>query len=130
VKGAFQLQYSCGLPLSRELTREEHERLVVVMRVVHSPFVRGLHYLPTSPSSYMKDSVSLARVKYVLWPRMQPFTNLTKLRVYRRRSQARLTRLFCLECRDTSKVKQESEIHASDCSKMSVRSVISSVGIT
>jgi hypothetical protein len=32
VKRVFQPQYSCGPPLSRELTREKHERLFVVVR--------------------------------------------------------------------------------------------------
>jgi hypothetical protein len=31
VKRVVQLQYSCGAPLSRELTREKHERLFVAL---------------------------------------------------------------------------------------------------
>ena len=30
MKRVFQPQYSCGAPLSRELTREKHERLFMV----------------------------------------------------------------------------------------------------
>jgi hypothetical protein len=31
MKRVFQPQYSCGAPLSRELTREKHERLFVAL---------------------------------------------------------------------------------------------------
>jgi hypothetical protein len=56
VKRVFQPHYSCGAPVSRELTREKHERLFVALtpwlaelpvKISHTPVSGQISRLPT-----------------------------------------------------------------------------------